>query len=52
MKINISENESNKRIDNFLAKKFINLPRVIIFKMLKKGQIKVNNKKVKYNYNK
>ncbi len=50
MKINISENESNKRIDNFLAKKFINLPRVIIFKMLKKGQIKVNNKKVKYNY--
>ncbi len=50
MEIKIIETESNKRIDNFLAKKFINIPKVVIFKMLKKGQIKVNNKRVKYNY--
>ncbi len=48
--INITENEMSQRIDKFLLKYLNKAPKSFIFKMLRKKNIKVNDKKVAENY--
>ena len=48
--INIKKNDQNIRLDNFIRKMFPNLTLNQIFKAIRIGKIKVNNKKIKFNY--
>lgn len=50
MKIAIDENYSNVRIDKFLRNKLRNLPLQSVYKLIRIGKIKVNDKKVKPDY--
>lgn len=49
-KIIIKENDVNQRLDNFLRKVFKNIPKPLIFKLIRTKKIKVNNKKIGLNY--
>ena len=49
-KITISKNDIGRRIDNFLFALLCKLPRSLIYKLVRKKKIKVNNKKVCENY--
>lgn len=49
-KIIINFNDENKRLDNFLKRYFKNVPSSLIFRAIRKGQIKVNQKKAKIDY--
>lgn len=49
-KIIINQNDQGQRIDNFLVKVFPKLTKTLIYKALRNKRIKVNNKKVEYNY--
>ncbi|QJC30278.1 RluA family pseudouridine synthase [Enterobacteriaceae endosymbiont of Neohaemonia nigricornis] len=51
--INISDDMYNQRIDNFLIKILKNIPKSIIYKNIRIGKIKINNKKIlpKYKLN-
>ncbi|QCI26802.1 RluA family pseudouridine synthase [Buchnera aphidicola (Thelaxes californica)] len=42
--------EKNQRIDNFLFKKFNNIPKSMIYKIIRIGKIKINEKKVTPKY--
>ncbi|XBC42619.1 MAG: RluA family pseudouridine synthase [Buchnera aphidicola (Kaburagia rhusicola ensigallis)] len=46
----ITKNNIGQRIDNFLHNKFKQLPKNTIYKILRKGQIRVNKKRVKPKY--
>ena len=48
-KILISSQQDDVRLDNFLSKEFL-LPKNLIYKEIRKGNIKVNKKKKKYSY--
>ena len=48
-KILISDQHDDVRLDNFLSKEF-QLPKNLIYKEIRKGNIKVNKKKKKYSY--
>lgn len=50
MVINIGTNEAGQRVDKFCRKWLKDVPLGAIFKALRKGDIKVNNKKVKQDY--
>lgn len=43
--IKIEENDSNQRLDKFLAKKFKEMPKALLYKYIRKKYIKLNNKK-------
>ena len=49
-KIVVGVNDINKRIDNFLFVYLDNIPKTLIYKLIRKKNIKVNNKKIKINY--
>ncbi len=49
-KIIINFNDENKRIDNFLCKYYSQLTKTMVFKLIRTNKVKVNNKKVKFNY--
>lgn len=49
-KIIIKENDVNQRLDNFLAKVFENVPKTLIFKLIRTKKIKVNHKKIDWSY--
>ncbi|WP_231938294.1 RluA family pseudouridine synthase [Buchnera aphidicola] len=49
-KIIVNENISTQRIDNFLFKKFKNLPKSMIYRCLRIGKIRLNKKKINPNY--
>ena len=49
-KIEVKENDVNKRLDNFIAKCYPNLLKVLINKLIRTKKIKVNQKKVENNY--
>ncbi|QJC34794.1 RluA family pseudouridine synthase [Enterobacteriaceae endosymbiont of Donacia piscatrix] len=49
-KIIVSSIIDKQRIDNFLIKKFKTVPKSLIYKILRKGKIKVNKKKVFPNF--
>lgn len=48
--INITEESVCQRIDNFLIKKFKNIPKSKIYKIIRKGQVKINNNKINHKY--
>ncbi len=48
IKVNI--NNVNQRIDNYLFKIIKNLPKSKIYSLLRKGNIRVNKKRISYNY--
>ena len=49
-KLIIDENHANQRIDKYLKKLVCQAPSQLIYKMLRKKDVKVNGKKVKENY--
>ncbi|CAL4323581.1 Ribosomal large subunit pseudouridine synthase C [Buchnera aphidicola (Protaphis terricola)] len=48
--IYINENMINQRIDNFLKKKFNNIPKSMIYRIIRIGQVRINKKRIKPNY--
>ena len=50
MEFNIDKNYDDTRIDKYLRKQFETLPLGEIFKLFRKGDVKVNGKKVKENH--
>lgn len=48
--IKILTEQSGQRLDNFLKKNLFKVPKCLIYKMIRKGVIKVNKKKVKCFY--
>lgn len=50
MKIEIGANESGQRMDKFLRKWLKDVPLSAIYKIIRKGDVKVNGKKVKEKY--
>lgn len=46
----IDEDYDNVRVDKFLRKKYKNIPLMGIYKMIRKGRVKVNGKKTKEKY--
>ncbi len=49
-KIIVNINDENKRLDNFLAKYYPQLNKTTIFKLIRTNKIKVNKKRVKFDY--
>ncbi|PPI86843.1 23S rRNA pseudouridine(955/2504/2580) synthase RluC [Candidatus Pantoea edessiphila] len=45
--ITITDKNLNQRIDNFLYSKFKNIPKNFIYRILRKGQVRVNKKRIK-----
>ena len=48
--IEITAKEQGQRIDNFLFNKFSNLPKSKIYKIIRKGEVRVNKKRIKAEY--
>ncbi|QIQ41370.1 MAG: 23S rRNA pseudouridine(955/2504/2580) synthase RluC [Buchnera aphidicola (Aphis urticata)] len=48
--IYINEDMINQRIDNFLKKKFKNIPKSMIYRIIRTGKIRINKKRIKPNY--
>ncbi len=43
----VTEHESGQRIDNFLLKHFRKVPRSVVYRVLRKGEVRINKKRVK-----
>lgn len=48
--IYITEDMINQRIDNFLIKKYKNIPKNVIYRIIRTGQIRINQKRAKQYY--
>ncbi|CAL4323639.1 23S rRNA pseudouridine(955/2504/2580) synthase RluC [Buchnera aphidicola] len=48
--IYINEDMINQRIDNFLQKKFKNVPKSMIYRIIRIGKIRINKKRIKPQY--
>lgn len=48
--IKINHNDENIRLDNFLSKTFKGLKKPAIYKAIRNNKVKVNNKRVKFDY--
>lgn len=48
--LEITENEQGQRIDNFLFKKLKNVPKSFLYKIIRKGELRVNKKRIKAEY--
>lgn len=48
--ITIAESQAGQRLDNFLLKTLKNLPRSRLYRIIRKGEIRVNKKRVKPEY--
>lgn len=48
--VKVTENQHGQRIDNFLVKTFKNVPKSKIYKILRKGEVRVNKGRVKPEY--
>lgn len=46
----ISEDSNNQRIDNFLFKRFRNIPKSHIYQLLRSGQVRVNGKRIVFHH--
>ena len=46
----ISENGTDQRIDNFLFKRYKNVPKSHIYQLLRSGQVRVNGKRIDFHY--
>lgn len=45
--ITVDDNVDGQRVDNFLRKRFADLPKSKLYKILRKGEVRVNKKRVK-----
>ncbi|MEO0367411.1 MAG: RluA family pseudouridine synthase [Pseudomonadota bacterium] len=45
--IEVSEQESGQRIDNYLFKRFKDLPKTLIYRIIRKGELRINKGRVK-----
>ena len=50
IKIITDPDEANRRIDNFLMTLFKRIPRQLIYKLIRKGQVRINGRRVKQDY--
>ena len=41
-KLNINSDNENRRLDNYLMNRLKNIPKTNIYKMIRKGEIRVN----------
>jgi len=48
--ITIDENSIDQRIDNFLMRELNKVPRSVIYRILRKGEVRVNKKRIKQTY--
>ena len=48
--IYVNKDMINQRIDNFLKKKFKNIPKSMIYRIIRTGKIRINKKRIKPNY--
>ncbi|XBC44633.1 MAG: S4 domain-containing protein [Buchnera aphidicola (Schlechtendalia peitan)] len=48
--LHINANNEKQRIDNFLHNKFKKLPKSVIYKILRTGQIRINKARVQPSY--
>lgn len=48
--LTVKENDVGLRLDNFISKQFAYIPKSLIYKFIRSKKIKVNNKKVDFNY--
>src|ERR1700761_6746443 len=46
----VSDAEAGQRIDNFLLRQFKNVPRSRVYRLLRKGEVRVNRKRVDAEY--
>jgi len=46
-KLNINSDNENRRLDNYLMNRLKNIPKTNIYKMIRKGEIRVNSKRIK-----
>ena len=49
-KIIVDANSVNQRLDNFMLKKFKNIPKRLLYKLIRRGKFKVNKKKHSHDY--
>ncbi|CAL4322881.1 RluA family pseudouridine synthase [Buchnera aphidicola] len=48
--IYINEDMINQRIDNFLIKKYKNIPKSVIYRIIRTGQVRINKRRIKQYY--
>ncbi|QMV14957.1 23S rRNA pseudouridine(955/2504/2580) synthase RluC [Vibrio spartinae] len=48
--VNIDEDIAGQRIDNFLRNKLKNIPKSVVYRILRKGEVRVNKKRIKPEY--
>ena len=48
--VTVSENDAGQRIDNFLMRHFKGVPKSHIYRILRKGEVRVNKKRIKQTY--
>ncbi len=48
--VDIDEDMAGQRIDNFLRNQLKNLPKSMIYRILRKGEVRVNKKRIKAEY--
>lgn len=48
--IDIDEDMAGQRIDNFLRNQLKNIPKSVVYRILRKGEVRVNKKRVKAEY--
>ncbi|NAX17436.1 MULTISPECIES: 23S rRNA pseudouridine(955/2504/2580) synthase RluC [unclassified Vibrio] len=48
--INIDEDMAGQRIDNFLRNQLKNVPKSMVYRILRKGEVRVNKKRIKAEY--
>ena len=46
-KLDINSDNENRRLDNYLLNRLKNIPKTNIYKMIRKGEIRVNSKRIK-----
>ena len=50
IKVITDPDEADRRIDNFLASTLKTVPRQLIYKLIRKGQVRINGRRVKQHY--
>ncbi|NLC22420.1 MAG: 23S rRNA pseudouridine(955/2504/2580) synthase, partial [Halomonadaceae bacterium] len=48
--VEVGEGQSGQRIDNFLTTRLKGVPRALIYRIVRKGEVRVNKKRVKVDH--
>ena len=49
-KINITKDDAGQRIDNFILRKYKSLPRSKVYRILRRGEVRINSGRVSPSY--